>query len=73
MLEILAPISREVLLVPVRSERAAAPEVLASSCPVAHRTFSCAKDALGASEGRTLVTGSLFLVGEVLESLGFEP
>jgi dihydrofolate synthase / folylpolyglutamate synthase len=73
MLEILAPISREVLLVPVRSERAAAPEVLASSCPVAHRTFSCAKDALEASEGRTLVTGSLFLVGEVLESLGFEP
>jgi folylpolyglutamate synthase/dihydropteroate synthase len=28
---------------------------------------------LAASKGKTLVTGSLFLVGEVLELLGFEP
>jgi dihydrofolate synthase / folylpolyglutamate synthase len=73
MLKILAPISREVLLVPVRSERAAAPENLASACPVPHRTFANAKEALNASHGKTLVTGSLFLVGEVLELLGFEP
>lgn len=73
MLEILAPISREVLLVPVRSERAAAPEILAPACPVRHRIFADARAALEASHGKTLVTGSLFLVGEVLELLGFEP
>ena len=73
MLEILAPISREVLLVPVRSERAATPEMLALACPRPHRIFPRAKDALEASRGRTLITGSLFLVGEVLELLGFEP
>ena len=73
MLEILAPISREVLLVPIRSERAAAPDILASACPVTHRIFADVKEALEASHGKTLVTGSLFLVGEVLELLGFEP
>jgi dihydrofolate synthase / folylpolyglutamate synthase len=73
MLQILAPITREFLLVPVRSERAANPENLASACPAPHRIFAAAKDALAASQGRTLVTGSLFLVGEVLELLGFEP
>jgi dihydrofolate synthase / folylpolyglutamate synthase len=73
ILRILAPISREVLLVPVRSERAAAPEILASACPVPYRIFADVKDALEASRGKTLVTGSLFLVGEVLEFLGVEP
>jgi dihydrofolate synthase/folylpolyglutamate synthase len=73
MLQILAPITREALFVPVRSERAADPQILASVCPVAHRIFAGAKEALAASKGRTLVTGSLFLVGEVLELLGFEP
>ena len=72
ILEILAPISREVLLVPVRSERAAAPEILAPACPGPHRIFADAKEALEASQGKTLITGSLFLVGEVLELLGFE-
>jgi dihydrofolate synthase / folylpolyglutamate synthase len=73
MLQILAPITREVLLVPVRSARAADPEILASACPAPHRLFADAKEALAASKGKTLVTGSLFLVGEVLELLGFEP
>ena len=73
MLQILAPITREVLLVPVRSERAAAPAILASACPKPHRIFAGAKEALAASKGRTLITGSLFLVGEILELLGFEP
>jgi dihydrofolate synthase/folylpolyglutamate synthase len=73
MLEILAPISREVLLVPVRSERAAAPEILASACRVPHRIFAHAREALEESQGKTLITGSLFLVGEVLELLGLEP
>jgi dihydrofolate synthase/folylpolyglutamate synthase len=72
MLEILAPISREVLLVPVRSERGAAPEILASACSRPHRIFANAKEALKAAQGKTLVTGSLFLVGEILELLGFE-
>jgi len=73
MLEILTPIGREVCFVPVRSERSAAPETLASACTLPHRVFASAKDALAATQGRTLVTGSLFLVGEVLELLGFEP
>ncbi|HEY5777181.1 MAG TPA: folylpolyglutamate synthase/dihydrofolate synthase family protein [Terrimicrobiaceae bacterium] len=73
MLEILKPISREVFFVPVRSERSTVPEALALACTVPHRIFPSAKDALDASRGKTLVTGSLFLVGEVLELLGFEP
>jgi dihydrofolate synthase / folylpolyglutamate synthase len=72
-LEILAPISREVLLIPVRSERGAAPETLASACSRPHRIFADAREALEASRGKTLVTGSLFLVGEILELLGFKP
>lgn len=73
ILEILEPISREVFLVPVRSERSAAPDALAAACTVPHQVFPSAKEALEASQGKTLVTGSLFLVGEVLELLGFEP
>jgi dihydrofolate synthase / folylpolyglutamate synthase len=73
MLEILKPISREVFFVPVRSERSAAPEALAAACMVRHRIFPSARNALEQSPGKTLVTGSLFLVGEVLELLGFEP
>jgi dihydrofolate synthase/folylpolyglutamate synthase len=73
MLEILAPVGREMCFVPVRSERSAAPETLASVCPLATRVFASVKEALDATQGRTLVTGSLFLVGEVLELLGFEP
>jgi dihydrofolate synthase/folylpolyglutamate synthase len=73
MLEILAPIGREICFVPVRSERSAAPETLASVCPLPSRVFASVKEALDATQGRTLVTGSLFLVGEVLELLGFEP
>ena len=72
MLRILEPISREVLLVPIRSERSAAPEALAEACTVQHRIFQSVKDALEVSQGRTLVTGSLFLVGEALQALGFE-
>ena len=73
MLEILAPISREIYFVPVRSGRSASPERLASACAVPHRVFLSAKDALAAARGKVLITGSLFLVGEVFELLGFEP
>ena len=73
MLRVLEPISREVFLVPIASERSAATEALAASCAVRHRIFQSVSEALEASQGRTLVTGSLFLVGEVLKLLGIEP
>jgi dihydrofolate synthase/folylpolyglutamate synthase len=73
MLKILEPISREVFLVPIASERSAATEVLAAACTVRHRIFQSVSEALEASQGRTLVTGSLFLIGEVLSLLGIEP
>jgi dihydrofolate synthase/folylpolyglutamate synthase len=72
MLRILEPISREVLLVPISSERSAAPEALAAACTIQHRIFQSVKEALEASRGRVLVTGSLFLVGEALQVLGVE-
>ncbi|HEY5705367.1 MAG TPA: folylpolyglutamate synthase/dihydrofolate synthase family protein [Terrimicrobiaceae bacterium] len=72
MLKILESISREIFLVPVPSERSATPEALALACPVPHRIFQSVKDALEESQGRTLVTGSLFLVGEALQVLGVE-
>ncbi len=73
MLKILEPISREVLLVPIVSERSAATQALAAACTVPYRVFKSVSQALEASQGRTLVTGSLFLVGEVLKLLGIEP
>jgi dihydrofolate synthase / folylpolyglutamate synthase len=73
MLEILAPITREMYFVPVRSGRSASPERLASACAVPHKVFHSARDALAAARGKVLITGSLFLVGETLELLGFEP
>jgi dihydrofolate synthase / folylpolyglutamate synthase len=72
MLRILERISREVLIVPIRSERSAAPEALAAACTIRHRILQSVREALEASEGRTLVTGSLFLVGEALQVLGVE-
>ena len=72
MLRILEPISREVLLVPISSERSAALEALAAACTIQHRIFQSVKEALEASRGRILVTGSLFLVGEALQVLGVE-
>ena len=72
MLRILEPICREVLIVPIRSERSAAPEALATACTVPHRILDSVREALEASQGKTLVTGSLFLVGEALQVLGIE-
>ena len=72
MLRILEPISREVLLVPISSERSAPPEALAAACAIKHRIFQSVKEALEASRGRILVTGSLFLVGEAVQVLGVE-
>jgi dihydrofolate synthase/folylpolyglutamate synthase len=72
MLRILEPISREILFVPISSERSAAPEALAAACTIQHRIFQSVKEAFEASRGRILVTGSLFLVGEALQVLGVE-
>jgi dihydrofolate synthase/folylpolyglutamate synthase len=70
MLRILEQISREVFLVPIRSKRSANPQDLAVLCTLPHRIFRSAGEALKASQGRVLVTGSLFLVGEAVELLG---
>jgi dihydrofolate synthase / folylpolyglutamate synthase len=70
MLRILEQISREVFLVPIRSKRSANPQDLAVLCTLPHRVFRSAGEALKASPGRVLVTGSLFLVGEAVELLG---
>ena len=72
MLEILEPICREVLFVPVRNERSADPRALAAACTVPHRIFRSVREALDASRGRILITGSLFLVGEALQALGVD-
>jgi dihydrofolate synthase/folylpolyglutamate synthase len=70
MLRILEQISREVFLVPIRSKRSADPQELARLCTLPHRIFPSAGEALKASHGKVLVTGSLFLVGEAMELLG---
>jgi dihydrofolate synthase / folylpolyglutamate synthase len=72
MMIALAPISEEVWFVPVASQRGEKPERIAKTCPGRSRIFSSLDEALAAAEGqsrRVLVTGSLFLVGEVLEIL----
>lgn len=73
MLEILRPLAKEFLLVPVSNPRSAAGRDLAARCPVPHREMDSVEAALAAATGLTLVTGSLFLVGEALAILGVEP
>jgi dihydrofolate synthase/folylpolyglutamate synthase len=77
---LLAPLAERVLCVPVRSERTAAPADLADSCREANpraQVQVCAgvAEALERSAGDafTLVAGSLYLVGEVMERLGLSP
>ncbi len=72
ILRALEPIAAEFLFVPVQNPRAAAPADLAAECTVPCRIFDSVKAALGAARGRTLVTGSLFLVGEAMRELGIE-
>lgn len=71
MLRTLEPIAREFLFVPVRSVRSVGPEKLIS--PVPNRVFPSVQAALEAAGGLTLVTGSLFLVGEAMEVLDVAP
>ena len=86
--EILSPMAGKIFLVPVASERSASPKELAEICRAANpaaKVFVCdsLKDAFekNGSRGRSpyqaenliVVTGSLYLVGEALELLGFSP
>lgn len=66
MLAALAPIATEFWFVPVDSQRAAAPEDLAATWAGPARVYPSLAAALADVRERTLVTGSLFLVGEAL-------
>ncbi len=80
MCQILAPLAVRVLCVPVNSERTSEPDQLARWCKAANpaaritveRNLSSAY-AQARSEGAETIaiTGSLFLVGEALDRLGF--
>ncbi|HEY5743359.1 MAG TPA: cyanophycin synthetase, partial [Terrimicrobiaceae bacterium] len=72
MLELLQPISKEFFFVPVASQRAADPLSLGAECKGPYQIFPSGREALERAQGKTLVTGSLFLVGEILEALGLE-
>ena len=84
--EILSPLAGKFFTVPVASERSADPKELAEICRTANPAagvFVCdpLKDALEKNGSRrrlphqnfVVVTGSLYLVGEALELLGFSP
>jgi dihydrofolate synthase/folylpolyglutamate synthase len=78
--EILAPLAARIFTVPVASERTADARELAAFCRAAHSTAEVeACDSMAgalekaAADGLVVVAGSLYLVGEVLESLGLAP
>lgn len=74
--EVLAPLARRILVVPVSNERTAAPEQLQAACARANptgETVVCRSlgEALKLAEEEpfVVVTGSLYLIGEALELL----
>ena len=76
----LAPLAGRILLVPVPSERTAAPELLRDACArvnPAAQTIACPSlaDALKqtANGPFVIITGSLYLVGEAMEWLELSP
>jgi dihydrofolate synthase / folylpolyglutamate synthase len=86
--ELLAPLAGKIFTVPVASERSANPKELAEVCRTVNPSaeiFVCnsLREALekSGSRGRSphqaenlvVITGSLYLVGEALELLGFSP
>lgn len=80
MCELLAPKARHILLVPVHSERTAEPHGLAEVCRRANpnaliREYASLADALEDTEPDRFVTiaGSLYLIGEAMETLGLAP
>jgi dihydrofolate synthase/folylpolyglutamate synthase len=77
---ILAPLATEVIAVPVASDRSADPAELAAAFRAAHTGLQATvaatfMDALNACHDKPyiVITGSLYLVGEALERLGFSP
>jgi len=78
--ETLAPLAVRIYTVPVSSERTADARKLAAACRTVNSTAEIAacdslREALGriASDDFVVVTGSLYLVGEALESFGLSP
>jgi dihydrofolate synthase/folylpolyglutamate synthase len=78
--ETLAPLASRILTVPVSSERSANPNQLATACCAANLSaeISVCDSLHGALEkipdnNPIVITGSLYLVGEALELLGFSP
>lgn len=78
--ELLAPLAEEIFVVPVRSNRTANAEELAAFCRTVNPSagiLACGSlaEALEntAHENFTVITGSLYLVGEALELLGWFP
>lgn len=76
MCSILAPLAREILLVPVQSERTTSPEGLLEICRRENpRALFAACDSVAdalerlAEQRLVVITGSLYLVGEALELL----
>lgn len=77
---ILAPLSEHIFLVPVGSERTAAPEELASICRAANpkaAVTNCGTLAQALEQTRTenllVISGSLYLIGEAMELLSISP
>jgi len=80
MCEILAPLAGKILAVPVANSRTADVQELAGVLATAHpqaetRVFKNVSEALIACKDEPLVVvaGSLYLIGEALEVLGFSP
>jgi len=78
--QILAPVASQVITVPVASERTASAAELAAAFKTAHpelNAFTAASlpEALITCKNApfVVITGSLYLVGEALEHLGFSP
>ena len=76
MCEVLAPVAERILCVPVNSERGAAPDKLAGACRSANRAAHITTEdsvalALERAVGPalTVVAGSIYLVGDVLNQL----
>ena len=76
----IAPLAGRILLVPVSSMRTMRPETLAPFCHSANpgievTAHARVEDALArvAGDSFLMVTGSLYLVGEVMEKLGISP
>lgn len=80
MCELLAPLAGHILLVPVHSERTAEPHGLAEVCRRANpqaliREYLSFSGALAdtASDKFVTIAGSLYLIGEAMETLGLAP